>query len=396
LMRASIYAGIAWIPLVIGVVAVRLLRLSAPRRRLVAPMLVTTAGYLLVVGIGYLRSAGRGFLGNDPVDRRLWLCEGGLLITIALASAWPIVLRRLTRSAIASLVVAAASMPRSGGLRESLRSALGDDSLRLLYPLDDGRFVDGDGLVASPDGSRPCTPLVRGDATVALLEHRPDLLDGDSAVREVTDASGLALDNERLEAERQVQLADLRGSRARIVAAADAERRRLERDLHDGAQQQLVESALALQLEQLRATEPARATRLEEARAEVTTALADLRTLARGLYPAELADEGLVAALEVLQEASPVPLALTSTVDERPPLPVESAAYYAISSCLVAASSVAVTRHDDVLRVDIEARGMLPDLVAVEDRVGAVDGTVSVEPSSGVGSRVRVELPCGS
>jgi signal transduction histidine kinase len=193
-----------------------------------------------------------------------------------------------------------------------------------------------------------------------------------------------------------LQLEDLRQSRARIVAAADAERRRLERDLHDGAQQKLVALALSLQLTQLKSADPATASRLGEARAEIARALAELRSVAHGLYPVELADEGLTAALEALRESAPVQLTVASTVDGRLPEPVESAAYFAVLRCLVGVSSVSIRRIDGTLRVDVETCDRPRDLAAVEDRVGALGGSVAVEPRDGPGSRIRVELPCGS
>jgi signal transduction histidine kinase len=396
LTRGSTYAGIVWVVLIIGALGVRLARSSAAQRRLVTPVLVSSVGYLCLVGTEYIRSAGRGYFGDDAVDRRLWLAQGGLLIGIALATAWPFVRRRLVRSAVARLVVDVAAVPEAGRLSASLGAALGDRSLRVLYPVGDGRLADGSGRVAEPDSSRPRTRLTRDDATVALLEHRRGLLDEEGAAGEIVDAAWLALDNERLHAERRLQLEDLRASRARIVVAADTERRRLERDLHDGAQQKLVALALALQLARIRSTDPVTASRLDDARAEVAAALADLRTLARGLFPVELTDEGLAAALETLQESALVPFTVTSVVAQRLPAAVESAAYFAVVHCVVGPSSVSVTRTDGVLRVDIEGCGPPGDLVAVEDRVGALSGTVALEPMPGSGVRIRVVLPCAS
>ena len=125
-------------------------------------------------------------------------------------------------------------------------------------------------------------------------------------IEEVASAARLALENERLQAEARAQLEDLRSSRARIIEAGDAERRRLERDLHDGAQQRLVGLSLALRLvrRELGADRQLVA-RLDEAEAELAPAVAELRELAHGIHPAVLSDEGLAAAVEALAEDAP-------------------------------------------------------------------------------------------
>ncbi len=400
--RAAIYLGPMWAAVLIGVIGLRLVASSPARRRIVAPVLVPAMGYLSLVGLDYLHSAGRGFLGNDTVDRRLWAAQGGLLVAIALGTGWAAVRLRLTRSAVARLVVDAAEVPRTGGLGRALGETLGDDSLCVFYPLTDGRLADSSGRAVEPDQRQQLTRLTRGDATVALLAHRRGLLDVDGVADEITGTARLALDNERLQAERQAQLADLRASRNRIVADAGAERRRLERDLHDGAQQRLVALSLSLQLARLRlddGADPLVAAQLDEARDEVTAALGALRLVARGLYPRELADEGLAAALETFAESSPIPVSVKSVVDERFPQPVESAAYFAVAHCIGGSegdgASVLATREDGKLLIKIETSSLHGDLVDLEDRVGALDGTVVAEPIGGAGTRIRVELPCG-
>jgi signal transduction histidine kinase len=401
--RAAVYLGVVWAFLLVIVVGRRLLLSSPARRRIVAPVLVPAVVYLGVIGLAYVRSAGRERLLDEVRDRQLWFVQGGLIVLIAMGTAWePIRLRR-TRSAVARLVVEVAEMPEVGGLGQVLGAALGDESLRILYPLADGRVADRFGRLTQPDVDRCRTPLMRGDTTVAVLEHRPGLLDVDGVADEIADAARLALDNERLQVQRQVQLADLQASRARIVAAADAERRRLERDLHDGAQQKLVALALGLRLAQLRLPKgapPATLARLHEAQAEATTALGELRVVARGLYPRELADEGLAAGLETLVESSPFAIELNSAISDRLPPAIEAAAYFAVSHCIGrredTPASIAATRSGDVLLIDIETSSSGCELTAVRDRVEAVDGTVTSEPAARSGTRIRVELPCAS
>jgi signal transduction histidine kinase len=400
--RVATYLGCAWAAILIGALGWRLVRSSPARRRTVAPVVVPAMAYLGVVGLDYLHSVNRGYLGHDELDRRLWIAQAGLLILVALGTGWSFVRRRLTRSALARLVVDAAGMSAPGGLDKSLGAALADDSLRVLYPIDNGRWVDSAGRPVQPDRSQSLTRLVRGDDTIALLAHRRGALDEDGVADEIAGAGALALDHERLQAQQRAQLGDLRASRARIVAAADGERRRLERDLHDGAQQSLVALSLAIRLAQLRVDDragPDTSARLDAAQAEVTAALAELRTVARGLYPRELADEGLTAALETLAETSPTPVTVDSRVDERLPQPVESAAYFAVAHRMAAAAgpaSVSAGRTGDRLVIEIEDGGPPGDLVTVEDRVGALAGTVTTHAVEGSGTRIRVELPCAS
>ena len=400
--RAGTYAGVGWTCALIVALAVRVARASPARRGIVAAASVPAAAYLAAVGFDYWHSTKRGFLGNDAVDHRLLLIESVALIALALSAGWVVVRRRQTRAAVSRLVVDAGGTPPTGGLARALGAALGDPSLGIFYPLSDGRLADGSGRSAEPLPEQAVTRLVRGEDTAALLAHRPGLLDADGVAEEITRTARLALDNERLRAESRSRLIDLRASRARVVESAEAERRRLERDLHDGAQQKLVSLALAVRLARLKldAGDSVRMTRLEQAQSEVTTALAELRAVARGLYPRELADEGLAAGLETLAESSAMPVVLCSLPDGRYPQPVESAAYFTVAFCIQGAAArhvaVAVTDCEGRLRVDVETEMPPSDLTRLEDRIGALDGSVAVEPASASAARIRVELPCGS
>jgi signal transduction histidine kinase len=396
--RAGVYAGVVWVPLLVGALGWRLVRSSGAQRRIAAPVAVPALAYLCVVGRDYLDSLGRGYLGTDAAQRTWWFVDGTLLILFALGTSWSFVWRRRTRSAVARMVVEAAGISTPGGLDRSLGAALGDDSLRVVYPIGDGGWIDGAGRRVDLDDGRGATRLTRGDTTIALLTHRRGTIDEDGVVEEIAGAAGLALDNERLQAQRRAQLAELSASRARIVAAADAERRRLERNLHDGAQQHVVALSLAIRLAQLRAD--GGEDRLDQAQAEVTAALAGLRILARGLYPRELADEGLPAALETLAEGAAISVAVDAPLDERLPPAVEAAAYFAVAYRLAYAdvnqAAVSVRRDGDRLRIEIEDDAPPRDLLAIEDRVLALGGTLTVEPTGKPGTRIRAELPCGS
>ena len=155
--------------------------------------------------------------------------------------------------------------------------------------------------------------MTAGGEAVAVLIHDPALLDEPALVESVRATAGLVLENERLAAEVRSQLAEVRASRGRIVAAGDAERRRIERNLHDGAQQRLVTLSLALGLEASRA-DAGTAEALLRAQDEVEQAIAELRELARGIHPTLLRDEGLQAAVESLARRVPLPVSVHGTV----------------------------------------------------------------------------------
>ncbi len=210
--------------------------------------------------------------------------------------------------------------------------------------------------------------------------------------------------------ERERHLQEIRASRARLVEAQDAERRRLERNLHDGAQQRLVSLSLALRLAQAKlAADPEGAGDiLAAAGDELTQALAELRELARGIHPAMLTDRGLGAAVESLATRAPVPIEVTAMPDDRLPAPVEAAAFYVISEALAnigkyaqaTVARISVTSVDGHAVVEIAddgvggadlARGT--GLRGLVDRVEALDGSLEVESPVGEGTRIVAEIP---
>jgi len=416
LLRAGLVLGLAWAVVLVMVGARRLGKASPPLRRMLWPVLAPASCYLVLVGADFAHSLPRGTLGNDPLDYRLWLSEAALLVLMALGVAWAWVRDRRARSAIVRLVMAIAKSPPPGGLRDVLAEMLGDPGLKLAYPVGEpARHVTADGQPASiePGKGQVVTPLVRGGRTVAVLRHRVGLLDDPGLAREVAAAARLALENERLHAEVLAQLEDLRAAQVLIVAAGATERRRLERDLHDGAQQRLVGLSLALRLI---APKPGRAPRsrltclIDEADTELRLAIDELRDLAHGIYPAVLADEGLAAAVEALAENSPIPVTVGHLPETRFPDPVEAAGYFLIAE----ASQLAALARANGITVDIEPEGNRlimkitehgtarpgPDLETglsdVADRVGALGGKLCVERIPGDATTMRVEIPCGS
>jgi signal transduction histidine kinase len=210
--------------------------------------------------------------------------------------------------------------------------------------------------------------------------------------------------------ERQRNLEELRASRSRLVQAGDAERRRLERNLHDGAQQRLVSLSLALRLALAKLhDQPHEAeTLLRNAAEELSLALGELRELARGIHPAILTDRGLAAALEAVAARAPVPVELEALPDDRLPGPVEAAAFYVVAESL---TNVAKYAHASAAKVRVDATngvavvevsddgvggadpGRGSGLRGLADRVEALDGRLEVESSPGHGTQVRAVIP---
>jgi signal transduction histidine kinase len=317
------------------------------------------------------------------------------------------------RGAVADLVVELEHTP-PGPVRDALARALGDPSLELaLWLPGRGAYVDREGrpLELPEAGSeRAVTVLGPAEAPVAALLHDPALLERPRLLQAASAAARLALENERLQAELRAQLVELRASRARIVSAGDEERRRLERDLHDSAQQRLLGLGLALQLvrEKLGPEANGATELLSEADAELRAALEELRELAHGIHPAVLTEQGLEPALKTLAARSPVPVELRRVPEERLPAPVEAAAYFVVSEALAnvakhahaSAVSVSVGCDAGSLAVDVVDDGVGgaepaggSGLAGLADRVQALDGRLTIESAAGCGTRLRAEIP---
>jgi signal transduction histidine kinase len=243
--------------------------------------------------------------------------------------------------------------------------------------------------------------IVREGEPLALVAFNPALLDGSDLEREIGSAARLAIENERLQAEVFAQLEDLRSSRARIVERADAERRRLERDLHDGAQQRLLALSYELRLARAAAQEdgdPELTKLLASAADEAQTALVELRELAHGIYPAILAEAGLAPALATLADEAPLPVELGELPADRYAPAVETAGYLAIADAVDdaarryatfifvevarAADRLVVTAHDD-------GAARASALTHLADRIGALGGSLEIGPTT-----LRAEIPC--
>jgi signal transduction histidine kinase len=398
--RAGLWVAAAWCAVFAALAVARLAGATPARRRIELPVLLPAAAAVGLFGARAVHGAERGFLSNDPTDRVLWVAQLAALALVAGGVAWERVRARRTRHQLAALVVELGRSPPAGGLRDQLAQAFGDPSLQLLHALDDDAgWVDGDGRpVRRPDDpGREVTPVVAGGRELSAIVHRPGLLEDPAVAAELSDAARLALEHERLGAIRLAQLESLRASRARIVATADAERRSLERDLHDGAQQRLATLAVAIRLarRQLASGDPRLDPELEAAEEGLREALAELRDLAHGLIPAVLAHEGFKPAAEALAARTPR-LVVGDLPAERFAAPVESAAYFLVAETLRRAGggdvAVSARRADGRLLVRLETvariAGPTTDL---EDRVGAVGGTLAATTHE-----LRAELPCAS
>jgi signal transduction histidine kinase len=319
-----------------------------------------------------------------------------------------------SRLAVGPAIVSLGTEAARGNVADALRRALRDPSLEVLYWVPEyERYADRDGraIELPTSASRATTLIDREDGThVAALVHDTSLREEPALLEAVTAAGGFALENERLHAELRTRLEELRGSRARIIEAAQTERQRLERDLHDGAQQRLVALSLELGLlEQRFGDDPDAKAALDQVRQEVTESLRELRELARGIHPAVVTGHGLAVALKTLAARAQVPVRLTVALDGRLPERQEVAAYYVVAESLTnvakyaCASSAAVeVRHaDGRLMVEVvddgvggaDTRGG-SGLRGLADRVEALGGRLRVWSPVGGGTRVEAEIPC--
>jgi signal transduction histidine kinase len=339
---------------------------------------------------------------------QLVLLTGPLLFVIST------VLARTARGALGTAIVDLEPGAPPGQLRDALARALGDSTLQVAFQQPDGAgYVDTAGQtveVAQPDPGRAVVPISGShEATGAVLVYDEGLELEPQLVRLTAAAASMALDHARLQAEVQAQLEQVRASRSRIVEAGDAERRRLERDLHDGAQQRLVMLSLALAMARDRAAaDPELESLIESASKEAREALTELRELARGIHPAVLTETGLGGAIQALAERSPVPTTIIAVPDGRFPAAIEATAYFVVSEALAnvakhaMAGSAEVTIREQPGRLvvhvsDDGAGGARPEkgtgLRGLADRVASAGGVLRVDSPPGCGTRLEADIP---
>jgi signal transduction histidine kinase len=401
-------------PILLGAVVIGLLRhwqraTPAMRRALLPIMLAAPIQLGLTVAWHFAdaspteASAIRGLLQSPAA--------GLAGVIFPLSFLYGVLRARLARGGVAQLAVELAKGVPLGGLRDTLARALRDPTLVLAFPAPSGDgYVDSGGLTVTlplpADSARRTTRLERNDEVLAVLSYDSAIESEDPGrVEAVASVAQMALENERLAAQVRAQLEEVRASRMRIVEAGDAERRRIERDLHDGAQQRLV--ALAMRLDQSRDQSLAAAELIDATTAELLTAVQEVRDISRGLHPTILTESGLAAAVEVLAERTPFPVK-ADVIDKRFPDEVEVAAYYVIAEGLtnVAKYARATEAHVEVremngqlvVKVSDDGRGGADPsqgsgLRGLSDRVAAIGGELKVTSKRGSGTTLMAELP---
>jgi signal transduction histidine kinase len=408
---------------VLVVVVRRWLGATGTARRRLAP--VVLAGAVLAGGfiVTFLLQTIDPTNARNPIGELRAIGLAILRVVVAIGLLIGVLRVDAARGRIADLVVSLDGLPPLPVLQASLRDALGDPSLEVYRwePAFAG-FADAAGRPTErpgADGSdRTVLTIGDGASPDLLIAHDPSLRDDPGLVSAAAAAVRLAAENERLQAEVRAQLESVRASRARIVEAQDDERRRIERDLHDGAQQRLVSLQLSLQMLRRGLGPEADATILAEldaATTEASAAIADIRELARGVHPAILSEAGLGAALVSLADRMPIPVAIEDGVDRRLPAAVEATAYFVVAEALTnvakhaGADSVRVQallvpdEHPQRLSVTVsdDGRGgaeLSPGsgLEGLRGRVAALDGTFELDSPPGKGTRLTVEVPCAS
>ena len=380
---------------------------SRPRRRALLPSLGgSLSGLLYAANLITLIAGSESGLLESFLN--------AALLTVPAALLWSLLHSRLARGGLPDLFRELGAL-RGPRLEAGLAATLGDPALVLAYRVpDQAAYIDGAGrpvVPPAPGGGRTAAPIERDGRELGMLVYDSSLDDDPELVGAVAATAAIALDDARLQAESEERLAELRASRERIVAASDAERRRLERNLHDGAQQRLVSVALALRAVERQLgpdQQPARAL-LQSAAEELSQSLEELRELARGIHPAVL-NHGLKAALESLAARAPVATTVAFTA-QRLPEPVELAAYFVASEALAnvakyahaTRTSIRVSRRNGAAVIEIADDGVGgadesagTGLQGLADRVAALDGTLRILSPPGAGTVVTAELPCAS
>jgi signal transduction histidine kinase len=389
----------------------RLIRATPRARRILAPLMVGgVAVALRAVFEVVLIFVDRPF----AYDYLFWW-QIAAFIALPVALLAGLLQARLARAGVGDLILALERTPPQG-IRDALARSLGDPTLTVAFWLPERReFVDSAGMpveLPSDDARRVVTRLEHEGEPLAAFVHDASLLEDPKLLEAAGAAARLALENARLHADLRAQLARVQESRVRIVSATDEERRRIERDLHDGAQQRLV--ALALQLRsaqrQLESADPEVDRLLATSIGELQVAVEELRELARGVHPAILTEEGLAAALESLTSRMPLPIALDASEGRLPPQ-VEATAYFLVCEALAnvvkharaSRATVGARHRDGVLVVEVDDDGIGgaradngSGLRGLADRVEALGGRLRVESPTGSGTRIVGEIPCAS
>jgi signal transduction histidine kinase len=395
----------------IGALAVRRWGAHRPPRRPLGPLVDSFALGLVMLAVLFLSIVVVGSPADVPAIETV---RRTTFFVVGLAPIAFLIGLLRSRLAVGPAIVSLGAEAAHGNVIDALRTALRDPSLEVAYWVAEYHTyadVDGRAIELPTAAGRATTLIDRDDGThVAALVHDTSLRDEPELLDAVTAAAGFALENARLHAELRARLEELKGSRARIIEAAQAERQRLERDLHDGAQQRLVALSLELGLlEERFERDPDAKAALDQTRSEVTESLRELRELAHGIHPAVVTGHGLVVALKTLVARAPVPVRLTIDLDGRLPEREEVAAYYVVSESLTnvakyacaSSAAVEVRLADGRLLVEIVDDGIGgadtrrgSGLRGLADRVEALGGRLRIWSPAGGGTRVEAEIPC--
>jgi signal transduction histidine kinase len=406
--------GLVLIALVLRSLVIRWRRATRPERRLYAPMYA--AGVALMIAVLAQLSVQTSGSQGRALDILFIVSVVPLALVPYLFVAAFVRTRMAQSDAVSELMTHLAEAPRPGRLRDALSDALDDPTLELVYWLPESqRYVDLRGRpyeLPEGDPARAIHAVARDEECIAAIIYDATLGEADAHVRAVGAAASLALLNERLEAELRAKVDELRRSRERMLKIGLEERRRLERDLHDGAQQRLVAMALNIRLARAKLNEdPLAADKLlSGAGEELDSALAELRELARGIHPAVLTDRGLGTALETLASRAPVPVELAELPELHLPEAVELAAYFVVAEALTNVAKYAhathakveVARENGRLMVEVEDDGIggaNPEngtgLRGLADRIAVLEGRLEIDSETGRGTTVRAQIPCG-
>lgn len=419
LLHAADYAiaalALAWLPWL----ARRYVRATPPARRVLATAYVAAVAETLGVVVSVIAGIIAGLPPSPvtPSASQLYALafyfDGPATTLLPLSLLYGLLKTRMTRSIVGELVVELSAIPPPRELQGALARALGDPSLELGLCVGQ-RYVDVDGRsieLPEQNAARAVTPVEFHGKPLAVLVHDPAVLDDHGLVDAVAAAARMALQNARLQAEIKLQLDEIQASRTRIVEAADDERRRIERDIHDGAQQRLVSLSMALRMlneevgERIDGSLGELIARADE---EARAAIDEVRDLARGVHPKVLTDAGLDEALLSLAETAPLPVLVLSELRQRFTPTVEAAAYFVCSEALAncakhALASTAVVRvaHDTGrLEVTVEDDGVGgagidrgKGLRGLADRLAALGGELHVDSAPGRGTKVTAWVP---
>jgi signal transduction histidine kinase len=395
----------------IGLLIARRRRAGPPLRRSLSLLIDSFALGLVMIPVLFIATV----LGSPELEtiRRVTY---GVIGLAPLAFLVGLAHTRFARSSVGDFLLELQTEPAPAELRDGLARALRDPSLTLAYWVPDfGSYVDlnGQAVKLPTAGTRRATTLIDREGTrVAALVHDPALDDEPELLGAVTAAAGIALENARLHAELRARLEELRGSRVRIVDAGQAERKRLERNLHDGAQQRLIALSLELGLwhEDLQ-DDPEARRHLDQARREIARSLEELRDVARGLHPAVVSGHGLAVALEQLAARGPVPVRLNVDLRSRLPERLEVAAFYLVSESLAnigkhahaTSATIEVARVNGEVVIEVIDDGvggadteLGSGLRGLADRVEALEGRLRIWSPKDGGTRLRAEIPCAS